>query len=117
MRRRLVVALMLLLAGTPTFAHAQQFTLKQIAPNVYAAIANPTGSAGGNAGFVIGDDGVLVIDTFTTADAAQQLLAEVRRLTKLPIKFVVNTHYHLDHVGGNGVFADAGAVVLAQQNV
>ena len=108
---------MLLLAGTPTFAHAQQFTPKQIAPNVYAAIANPTGSAGGNAGFVIGDDGVLVIDTFTTADAAKELLAEIHRLTKLPVKFVINTHYHMDHVGGNGVFADAGAIILAHRNV
>src|SRR5882672_5833976 len=80
MNRRLVIALILFFAGTLAFAQAQQFTLKQIAPNVYAAIANPTGSAGGNAGFVIGDDGVLVVDTFTTVEAANQMLAEIRRL-------------------------------------
>jgi len=98
------------------------FTLKQVGPNVWAAI-EPQGQS--NAGVVIGDDGVLVIDTFITADAsgnlsnhaAEQLLAEVRKLTKLPVKFVVNTHYHLDHVGGNNVFVQTGAVVLAQRNV
>ena len=96
---------------------APPFTLKQVAPNVWAAIADFNGSAGGNGGFVIGDDSVLVIDTFTTFDAAQQLLAEIHKLTALPIKFVINTHYHLDHVGGNRVLADAGATVLAQRNV
>jgi cyclase len=65
----------------------------------------------------VGDDGVVVIDTFASADAARQLLAEIRKLTKLPIKFVINTHYHLDHVAGDGVFVEAGAVVLAQRNV
>jgi glyoxylase-like metal-dependent hydrolase (beta-lactamase superfamily II) len=95
------------------------FTLKQIGPNVWAAIDNPDAreAAGVNAGFVIGDDGVLVIDTFASADAARRLLAEIRRLTKLPIRFVINTHHHLDHVAGNGVFVEAGAVVLAQRNV
>jgi cyclase len=98
------------------------FTLKQVGTNVWAAI-EPNGQS--NAGFVIGDDGVLVIDTFITADAngnlgtqaARQLLAEIRKLTKLPVRFVINTHYHLDHVGGNGIFVDAGATVLAQRNV
>jgi cyclase len=57
------------------------------------------------------------IDTLGSADAAKQLLAEIRHLTKLPIRFVINTHYHLDHVAGNGVFVEAGAVILAQRNV
>jgi cyclase len=103
-------------------AHApveSPFTLKHIGPNVWAAIDNPDAreAAGVNAGFVIGDDAVLVIDTFASADAARRLLAEIRRLTKLPIRFVINTHYHPDHVAGNGVFVEAGAVVLAQSNV
>jgi cyclase len=95
------------------------FALKHIGPNAWAAIDDPNAKqrAGANAGFVIGDDGVVVIDTFASADAARQLLAEIRKLTKLPIKFVVNTHYHPDHVAGNGVFVEAGAVVLAQRNV
>lgn len=95
------------------------FTLKQVGANVWAAIDNPAakGVAAANGGFVIGDDGVAVIDSFASANAAKELLAEIRQRTKLPIKFVINTHYHGDHVGGNGVFADAGASVLAHRNV
>ena len=95
------------------------FTLKQVGPNVWAAIDNPkaTSPASANAGFVIGDDGVIVIDTFFTEDAARQLLAAIQSRTNLPVKFVVNTHYHIDHVAGNGVFAKTGAAILAQRNV
>ena len=95
------------------------FTLKQVGPGVWAAIDNPkaTAPAGANAGFVIGDDGVAVIDTFSTEEAARQLLADIQARTPLPVKFVINTHYHLDHVAGNGVFAGAGAILVAHQNV
>ena len=98
---------------------AAPFTLKQVGPNVWAAIdtLTPKAPAGANAGFVIGDDGVVIIDTFAMADAAKLLLTEIRKLTKLPVKFVVNTHYHADHVGGNGVFEDVGAVAIAHRNV
>ncbi len=95
------------------------FTLQQVGPSVWAAIVNPTSKvqAGGNAGFVVGDDGVVVIDTFGAAEAARLLLAEIRKVTRLPVKFAVNTHFHVDHVVGNRVFLDAGAAVLAQRNV
>jgi glyoxylase-like metal-dependent hydrolase (beta-lactamase superfamily II) len=95
------------------------FTLKQVGPTVWAAIDNAkaTAPAAANAGFVIGDDAVAVIDTFWNADAATQLLADIHKLTKLPVKYLINTHYHLDHVAGNSVFTAAGAVVLAQRNV
>jgi cyclase len=95
------------------------FLLKQIAPSVFAAIHNPNAKepSFANAGFVIGDDGVAVIDTFANSGAASLLLSEIRRRTKLPVRFVINTHYHSDHVAGNRVFADAGATVIAQRNV
>lgn len=102
------------------------FTLKQVGPNVWAAISNPKSrtAAGANSGFVIGDDGVAVIDPTLNGEAdgsfgpkpSQELLAAIRRLTTLPIRFVINTHYHLDHTGGNAVFVNAGAVVVAHQN-
>jgi cyclase len=96
---------------------ALPFTLKPLGHGIYAAIDNPKGEAGANAGFVVGDDGVAVIDTFENAPAAQALLGEIRMVTKLPIRFVVNTHYHLDHVAGNAVFAKEGAVIVAHRNV
>ena len=95
------------------------FTLKAVGPNAWAAIDRHEAQTpnGANAGFVIGEDSVAVIDTFPSREAAKQLLAEVRKLTKLPVKYVINTHHHYDHVAGNGIFVDAGAVVLAQRNV
>ena len=61
-----------------------------------------------------------MLDLLSTADESSQcgrLLAEIRKITDLPIRFVVNTHYHLDHTGGNAVFAQAGATILAQRNL
>ena len=120
---RLLLPCILLLCGTGV-TRAQDaaelpFMLKPVGPNVWAAIDSRKAKApaGANAGFVIGDDGVAVIDTFASADAANQLLAEIRKVTKLPVKFVINTHYHADHVAGNGIFIDAGAIVLAHRNV
>jgi cyclase len=98
-------------------ASSLPFSLKPLGHNIYAAIDDAKGDAGANAGFIIGDESVLVVDTFENAEAAKLLLAEIRKLTQLPIKFVVNTHYHLDHVAGNSIFTKEGAVVLAHRNV
>lgn len=93
------------------------FELKLIGPNIWAAIDDSNGDAGANAGFVVGDSGVVVIDTFENETAAKALLAEIQTITHLPVKFVVNTHYHIDHVAGNRVFSNAGAVIVAHRNV
>jgi glyoxylase-like metal-dependent hydrolase (beta-lactamase superfamily II) len=87
------------------------FTLQEIGPGVYAAID------GSNAGFVIGDDAVLVVDSFSGPGTAKALLGEIRKITPKPIRYVVNTHYHLDHTGGNQVFKDAGAIIVSHRNV
>src|SRR5260370_22758993 len=93
------------------------FTFRNLAEGVYAAVSGDGSKAGSNAGFVVGSNGVLVVDTFVSTAAARDLLAEIRKITNLPIRFVVNTHYHLDHTGGNAVFAEAGATILAQRNL
>lgn len=93
------------------------FVLSNVGPGVYAAIDGPEGRSGSNAGFIIGDDGVAVVDAFFNPEAARALLAEIRKLTPLPVRYVINTHYHADHVGGDAVFREAGAVIIAQRNV
>jgi len=98
-------------------AAALPFVLKQVGPGVFAAIDGPEHKAGSNAGFVIGDDGVLVVDSFFYPDAARALVAEIHRLTPKPIRYVVNTHYHADHTGGDQVLRDAGAIIIAHRNV
>jgi cyclase len=93
------------------------FQLIKVADGVYAAIAKSGGLASGNAGFVIGDDGVLVFDTFFTPAAIEELIAEIQTLTKLPIKYAVNSHYHLDHTGGNQVLVARGVPIIAHDNL
>jgi glyoxylase-like metal-dependent hydrolase (beta-lactamase superfamily II) len=98
-------------------APADPFVLKQIGPGVYAAIDGPQGRSGSNAGFVIGDNGVLVVDSFFNPEATKALVADIRKITPKPIRYVVNTHYHIDHVSGDGVLRDAGAIIIAHRNV
>ena len=114
---RLLPAVLISLVAGPLAAAPPDFRLQQVGRGVWAAIVNDAGLAGGNAGFVIGEDGVAVIDTFQDPRPAKALLGEIRKLTPLPIRFVVNTHYHLDHVNGNDVFAAAGATIVAHRNV
>jgi cyclase len=96
------------------------FTLQELGHGAWTAIDNPAAKAdraGSNAGFVIGPESVLVVDTFENPAAAKKMLEAIREKTKLPVRFVVNTHYHLDHVAGNAIFAESGATVMAQENV
>jgi cyclase len=96
------------------------FLLRDLGSGAWAAIDNSAAKpnlAGSNAGFVIGPEEVLVVDTFESSAAAQKMLEAIREKTVLPVRYVVNTHYHLDHVAGNEVFAKSGATVMAQDNV
>jgi cyclase len=119
MRTRTTALLISLVVFSSLALRAQtaDFTVKKLADGVYAAISGDGSKAGSNAGFVVGTNGVVVIDTFVSPGPAHDLLAEIRKVTNLPIRFVVNTHYHLDHTGGNAVFAEAGATILAHRNL
>ncbi len=69
--------------------------------------------AGGNVTIQVGDDGILVVDTQFEA-TAPKLLAKIREIAgKRPIRYVVNTHFHPDHVGGNAAVATAGEQIVA----
>jgi glyoxylase-like metal-dependent hydrolase (beta-lactamase superfamily II) len=93
------------------------FQLVKVADGIYAAIAKPGGLASGNAGFIVGDSGVLIVDTFFTPAAIEELISEIGAQTKQPIRYAVNTHYHLDHTGGNQVLAARGVPIIAHDNV
>jgi len=123
MRRLSIVVMIALLClsssrAFPVSAKAEDdFQLVKVAEGVYAAIAKPGGLASGNAGFIIGDGGVLVVDTFSTPVAIEELIAEIAKLTNQPIRYAVNTHYHLDHSGGNQVFAQRNVPIIAHDRV
>ena len=72
--------------------------------------------SGGNIGVSVGDDGVVVIDD-EFAPLTPKIQAAIAAITPKPIKFVLNTHWHGDHTGGNENMAAAGAVIIAHDNV
>lgn len=109
-------------AGEPAAAAPEaafELPLAQVAPGVYFVQGrSELGSAANrnfisNAGFVIGEDGVLVVDALGSPALAQALVEHVRALTPLPIRYVVATHYHADHVYGLQVLRALGARVVA----
>lgn len=104
-------------AGSAPLKAEDDFQLVKVADGIYAAIAKPGGLASGNAGFIVGDGGVLIVDTFFTPAAVEELIGEIAAQTKQPIKYAVNTHYHLDHTGGNQVLAARGVPIIAHDNV
>jgi cyclase len=78
----------------------QPLTIQKIRGNVYFAM----GGAGANCGFVVGDKDVLVIDSKMTADSSRQMLAEIGKITPLPVRTLALTHSDADHVNGLGAF-------------
>lgn len=124
MRKLLVVIGKLLVLAIVLFAIADRASaaekLTQIAENVYAYVDTKNGSAknsfGANAGIIIGKDGIVVVDTMICAKEAKRFIRDIRTVSRKPIRYAVNTHYHLDHVLGNSEFAKLGAVVIAQEN-
>ncbi len=68
-----------------------------------------------NAGFVVTPEGVVVIDALGSPALAERLLAEIRKITPLPVKLVILTHYHADHIYGLQTFKALGAKIVAHQ--
>ena len=66
-----------------------------------------------NAGFVVTDDGVVVVDALGSPALGEELIAQIRRITPQPIRYVIVTHYHADHIYGLQAFKAAGATILA----
>lgn len=96
---------------TPAIALAQseQFEMVKVADGVYAAIRKePPGlTVNGNSVFIINDQDVIVVDTTLTPGTAKEELAALRKLTNKPVRYVINTHWHDDHIMGNQVYRDA----------
>ncbi len=92
---------------TPLTLETALLSLEQVGDGIYALVSDTDyppeneNIAICNAGIVIGDDGVLVIDPFQNEALGNLLLSEVKKLTDLPVNYVVNTHFHFDHTGGN----------------
>lgn len=111
----LINALAVLFVQSVT-AQTPKAELKQITESVYAYTGVASGTPGNvffvNTGIVVGNDAVLVVDTLTSAKEAEGFAADIRKITDKPVRYVVNTHCHLDHILGNSYFADRGARII-----
>jgi cyclase len=105
------VCLLALLLSSPLIALGQTgpFEVVKVSDGVYAAIRKePPGlTVNANSVFIINDEDVVVVDTTLTPGSAKELLAALRRLTNKPVRYVINTHWHDDHIMGNQVYRDA----------
>jgi glyoxylase-like metal-dependent hydrolase (beta-lactamase superfamily II) len=93
--------LILFLASSAILPAADElFEFKPVVDGVYAAIAKPTFRTNCNAAIIVRDDGVLVVDTESKPSAARAVIAEIKKITDKPVKYVVITHFHGDHFQG-----------------
>lgn len=119
---RLIGAVLSVLAlmATPA-ARAQPVEAQPVAPGVWmvqgaAALGTPANrNFISNAAFVVTPEGVVVVDALGSPALAQELLAAIRRVTPLPVKRLIVTHYHADHIYGLQVFKAAGATITAHE--
>ncbi len=90
-------------------APPSNFDVQKIASGVYALIRNEPASLWFNPNnvFIIGDEYAVVVDSNISSEYTREVLAELRKLTNKPVKYVVNTHWHEDHIIGNRVYRDA----------
>lgn len=94
------------------------FEIKLVADGVYAAIAKPAYRVTSNAAIIFLGDGVLVVDANSTPSAARALIEQIKKLTPKPVKYVVNTHFHWDHIQGNEAYPGtwpAGVEIISSE--
>ena len=91
--------------------HPRPVVQKQVAPDLYFLFDYDSS----NAGFLVTDEGVLVVDTRQHPRDGQDLIDRIRKITDKPIKWAINTHFHGDHYFGNPAFKAAGATIVAQR--
>ncbi len=90
---------------------AVQIKSTQVAPGIWMLEG-----AGGNIGVSVGEDGILLIDD-QYAPLGEKIVAAVRKISDRPIRYLVNTHWHGDHTGGNENFGKMGVQIVAHDNV
>ncbi|MEO8028808.1 MAG: MBL fold metallo-hydrolase, partial [Bryobacteraceae bacterium] len=98
--------------------HTTERTVTQIADGVYVIIHKDVSDSWpeGNTTVIIGDRGVFVVDACFLTASAKEDIAEIRRLTPKPVRYLLNTHWHIDHNAGNSAYVEAfpGVEIVSQ---
>lgn len=88
-----------------------EIQVEKVTENIYMLVG-----AGGNIGISVGDNGVFMVDD-QFAPLSEKIQAAIATVSDKPVKFLMNTHFHGDHTGGNANFEAQGAMIVAQENV
>jgi len=102
--------------GSATALAQQDFSKVEIKVTKVSGNIYMLEGAGGNIAASVGEDGIVIVDD-QYAPLAEKIQAALKGITDKPVRFIINTHYHGDHTGGNEPFANTGSTVIAQDNV
>ena len=102
--------------AVPAFAQQQDFSKVEVKTTDLGHDTYMLEGAGGNVTIAVGTDGVIMVDS-EFAPMHDKLKAAIAKVTDKPVKYLVNTHYHGDHTGGNALMEKDGATIVADANV
>jgi glyoxylase-like metal-dependent hydrolase (beta-lactamase superfamily II) len=100
-----------LVARTQTPAPAAAYRFQQIVPGIYSAIGTGAINVGSNSAVIVNQDDVLIVDSHISPESGRAMLRELKAITDKPVRFLINTHFHYDHVNGNQAFPPAVDII------
>jgi glyoxylase-like metal-dependent hydrolase (beta-lactamase superfamily II) len=116
MNPRYWIGFVLMVMGAPLAVAQQDFSKVVIESQKVAEGVYMLTGAGGNLGVSIGEDGIVLIDD-QFAELTPRIQEALAKLSDKPVRFVINTHWHFDHVGGNENLGKTGSIIVAHDNV
>jgi glyoxylase-like metal-dependent hydrolase (beta-lactamase superfamily II) len=114
--KKYLTAILLLLFTFSSSLHSQNFDSVEIKTTKLTESIYMLEGSGGNIGVLVGEDGIVIIDD-QFAPLTEKIKKALAAISNKPVKFVINTHFHGDHSGGNENFGGQGAIIVAHDNV